>query len=121
MLADEIQKRAKRGALPSGWPDHHQRDANGVGLDGPQDDTASGQIAHTGWNERDALFGPDQSQDGLHHVGLVDHAWREPGAGAEPHDSIEELRCPRTMETNGGAPPDLYMTALALYSTALGT
>src|SRR5260370_41761501 len=84
MLTDKTQKRSERGTLPPGEPDHLQRDANGVGFDGPQDDTATAQIAHTGWNERDALSGLDQSQEGLHHVGLVDHAWREPGAAAEP-------------------------------------
>ena len=67
-------------------------------FDGPQDDTAGSQIAHTGRNEGDALSGLDQSQDGLHQVGLVDHAWGEAGAAAEPHDPVEELRCPRTME-----------------------
>ena len=100
MLADKTQKRSERGTLAPGGPDHHQRDANGVGLDGPQDDAATPQIAHTGWNERDALSGLDQNQDGLHHVGLVDHAWRELGAAAEPDDPIEEFWCPRTMERN---------------------
>ena len=95
---NETQKRFTRGALVPGGPDHHQRDANRVGLNGPQDDTAAAQIAHTGGNERDALTSLDQSQNGLHHVGLIDHAWREPGAAAEGDDRVEEFRGPRTME-----------------------
>src|SRR5205823_10544576 len=98
MLPDETQKRFTRGALVPGGPDHHQRDANRVGLNGPQDDTATAQIAHTGGNECDALTSLDQSQKGLHHVGLIDHAWREPGAAAEADDRVEEIRGPRTME-----------------------
>ena len=45
-----------------------------------------------------ALTSLDQSQNGLHHVGLIDHAWREPGAAAEADDRVEEFRGPRTME-----------------------
>src|SRR5437870_645782 len=60
------------------------------------------QIAHTRWNQGYALAGLDQRQDGLHHVGLVDYAWREAGAAAEADDRIEELRCPGTMEEDEG-------------------
>ncbi len=64
--------------------------------------TLAAQIAHTRWNQRYALAGLDQCQDGLHHVGLVDYAWREAGAAAEPDDRIEELRGAGTVEQDEG-------------------
>lgn len=94
MLANEIQERSQRAALSVFGSDHHQRNANGVGLDGSQDETVAAQIAHIRWNQGDALAGLDQRQDGLHHVGLVDYAWPEAGAAAEADDRIEEFRFP---------------------------